>query len=120
MEKWIAVDWGTSTFRAYLVQNNKVSDTIEIKDGMKFVKSHLFEQTLLSLIDRWLDDDEITEILASGMVGSKQGWEEAPYQQIPCNLKKLNHITPTLKDNRISLKIFFRYISNPSARYYAW
>ena len=106
MEKWIAVDWGTSTFRAYLVQNNKVSDTIETKDGMKFVKSYLFEQTLLSLIDRWLDDDEITEILASGMVGSKQGWEEAPYQQIPCNLKKLNHITPTLKDNRISLKIF--------------
>ena len=106
MEKWIAVDWGTSTFRAYLVQNNKVSDTIETKDGMKFVKSHLFEQTLLSLIDRWLDDDEITEILASGMVGSKQGWEEAPYQQTPCNLKKLNYITPTLKDNRISLKIF--------------
>ena len=60
MEKWIAVDWGTSTFRAYLVQNNKVSDTIETKDGMKFVKRHLFEKTLLSLIDRWLDDDEIT------------------------------------------------------------
>ena len=105
-DKWIAVDWGTSTFRAYLVQNNKVSDTIETKDGMKFVKSHLFEQTLLSLIDRWLDDDEITEILSSGMVGSKQGWEEAPYQQTPCNFKKLNYITPTLKDTRISLKIF--------------
>ena len=104
--KWIAVDWGTSSFRAYLVQNNKVSDTIETKDGIKFVKNHLFEQTLLSLIDRWLDDDEITEILASGMVGSKQGWEEAPYQQTPCNPKKLNYITPTLKDNRISLKIF--------------
>ena len=106
MEKWIAVDWGTSTFRAYLVQNNKVSDTIETKDGMKFVKSHLFEQTLLSLIDRWLDDDEITEILSSGMVGSKQGWEKAPYQQTPCDLKKLNYITPILKDTRISLKIF--------------
>ena len=106
MEKWIAVDWGTSTFRAYLVQNNKVSDIIETKDGIKFVKSHLFEQTLLSLIDQWLDNDEITEILSSGMVGSKQGWEEAPYQQTPCNLKKLNYITPTLKDNRISLKIF--------------
>ena len=61
-DKWIAVDWGTSSFRAYLVQNNKVSDTIETKDGMKFVKSHLFEQTLLSLIDRWLDDDKITDI----------------------------------------------------------
>ena len=61
MEKWIAVDWGTSTFRAYLVQNNKVSDTLETKDGVKFVKRHLFEQTLISLIDRWLDDDEIIE-----------------------------------------------------------
>ena len=106
MKKWIAVDWGTSTFRAYLVQNNEVSDTIETKDGMKFVKSHLFEKTLLTLIDRWLDNDKITEILASGMVGSKQGWEEAPYQKTPCNLKNLNYITPSLKDNRISLKIF--------------
>jgi len=106
LKKWIAVDWGTSTFRAYLVQNNEVSDTIETKDGMKFVKSHLFEQTLLTLIDRWLDNDKITEILASGMVGSKQGWEEAPYQKTPCNLKSLNYITPSLKDNRISLKIF--------------
>ena len=106
MKKWIAVDWGTSTFRAYLVQNNEVSDTIETKDGMKFVKSHLFEQTLITLIDRWLDNDKITEILASGMVGSKQGWEEAPYQKTPCNLKNLNYITPSLKDNRISLKIF--------------
>ena len=106
MKKWIAVDWGTSTFRAYLVQNNEVSDVIETKDGMKFVKSHLFEQTLLTLIDRWLDNDKITEILASGMVGSKQGWEEAPYQKTPCNLKSLNYITPSLKDNRISLKIF--------------
>ena len=106
MKKWIAVDWGTSTFRAYLVQNNEVSDTIETKDGMKFVKSHLFEHTLLRLIDRWLDNDKITEILASGMVGSKQGWEEAPYQKTPCNLKNLSYITPSLKDNRISLKIF--------------
>ena len=106
MKKWIAVDWGTSTFRAYLVQNSEVSDTIETKDGMKFVKSHLFEQTLLSLIDRWLDNDKTTEVLASGMVGSKQGWKEAPYQKTPSNLKNLSYITPSLKDNRISLKIF--------------
>ena len=38
MKKWIAVDWGTSTFRAYLVQNNEVSDTIESKDGRKVAK----------------------------------------------------------------------------------
>lgn len=106
-DKWIAVDWGTSSFRAYLIQNNEVSDTIETKDGMKFVNNHLFEQTLLSLIEHWLGDNDSTiEILASGMVGSKQGWVEAPYQQTPCNLNNLNYITPFLKDTRISLKIF--------------
>ena len=106
MEKWIAVDWGTSSFRAYLIQKNEVSDTIETNDGMKFVKNHLFEKTLVNLIECWLSEDYITEILASGMVGSKQGWAEAPYQQTPNNLKNLNYITPSLIDSRISLKIF--------------
>ncbi len=106
MEKWIAVDWGTSSFRAYLIQKNEVSDTIETNDGMKFVKNHLFEKTLVNLIECWLSKDYTTEILASGMVGSKHGWAEAPYEQIPNNLKSLNYIMPSLKDSRISLKIF--------------
>ena len=40
-DKWIAVDWGTSTFRAYLVQNNKVitlNREIE-KDMFKFCRT---------------------------------------------------------------------------------
>ncbi len=106
MGKWIAVDWGTSSFRAYLMKNDEVSETIETKDGMKFVESHMFEQTLTNLIECWLAKHDTIEILASGMVGSKQGWMEAPYQQTPCNLDNLNYVSPQLKDTRISLKIF--------------
>ena len=62
-DKWIAVDWGTSSFRAYLIQNNEVSDTVETKDGMKFVNNHLFEQTLLSLIEHWLGDNDRNAII---------------------------------------------------------
>ena len=65
MNHWVALDWGTSNFRAYLMKNDEVLDKISSNDGMKFVKSHLFEQTLLSLIDRWLEDDQITEILST-------------------------------------------------------
>ena len=40
------------------------------------------------------------------MVGSKQGWIEAPYQKTPCNLNNIEFISPSVKDNRFSLKIF--------------
>ena len=104
--KWIAVDWGTTSFRAYLMVNNDVLENVDTNDGMKFVQNQHFENTLVSLIEPWLDHKNKIEILASGMVGSKQGWIEAPYQKTPCNLNNIEFISPSVKDNRFSLKIF--------------
>ena len=106
MNKWIAVDWGTSSFRAYLIKNNIVSDRIETKDGMKFINNNSFEKTFISLIENWLDDYQTIEVLASGMVGARQGWAEAPYQETPCDLNNIKFISPLINDNRIALKIF--------------
>ena len=106
MDRWIAVDWGTSSFRAYLIKDDVVSDTIETNDGMKFVKDNNFENTFIDLIEKWLIKDKKIDVLASGMVGARQGWVEAPYQKAPCNLNNINYISPVLTDNRISLKIF--------------
>ena len=50
-DKWIAIDWGTSFFRAYLIENDKVSDSINTKDGMKFLEKASFEKTLIRLIE---------------------------------------------------------------------
>ena len=105
-DKWIAVDWGTSSFRAYLIVNNDVLENVETNDGMKFVQNQHFEETLVSLIEPWLDHKHKIEVLASGMVGSKQGWIEAPYQKTPCNLNNIEFISPSVKDNRFCLKIF--------------
>ena len=105
-DKWIAVDWGTTSFRAYLMVNNDVLENVETNDGMKFVQNQHFENTLVSLIEPWLDHKNKIEILASGMVGSKQGWIEAPYQKTPCNLNNIQFISPSVKDNRFYLKIF--------------
>ena len=106
MDRWIAVDWGTSSFRAYLIIEDVVYDTIETNDGMKFVKNNNFENTFINLIEKWLIKDKKIDVLASGMVGARQGWIEAPYQKAPCNLNNINYISPVLTDNRISLKIF--------------
>ena len=50
MNKWIAVDWGTSSFRAYLIENEIVSDRIETQDGMKFISQNDFEIVFIKLI----------------------------------------------------------------------
>ena len=73
---------------------------------MKFVQHQHFEDTLVKLIEPWLDYKYKTEILASGMVGSRQGWIEAPYQKTLCNLNNIQFISPSVKDNRFHLKIF--------------
>ena len=105
-DKWIAIDWGTSFFRAYLIENEEIICTANTNDGMKFVQNNKFEETLVNLIEPWLDYKYKIEVLASGMVGSKQGWIEAPYQKTPCDLNNIEFISPTVKDNRFSLKIF--------------
>ena len=106
MNRWIAVDWGTSSFRAYLIEDDIVTDTILTKDGMKFVKDNNFENTFINLIEKWLIKNKKIDILASGMLGARQGWIEAPYEKVPCKLNNINYISPNLIDNRISLKIF--------------
>ena len=105
-DKWIAVDWGTSFFRSYLIEKGQIVDSIHTKDGMKFVEKGNFEKALIRLIEPWLIQDYTIEVLASGMVGSKQGWIEAPYQKTPCNLNNIEFISPSVKDKRFSLKVF--------------
>jgi 2-dehydro-3-deoxygalactonokinase len=81
---WIAVDWGTSNLRAWAmgpggaVLAEAVSD-----DGMGKLTRDGFEPALLRLITPWLGDG-VTTVIACGMVGSRQGWHEAPYRTTPC------------------------------------
>ena len=35
--KWIAVDWGTTSFRAYLIENEEVLLSVKTDDGMERV-----------------------------------------------------------------------------------
>src|SRR5271157_1792409 len=76
----IAVDWGSSSFRAYLMSAGaEVLDETSSGDGIASVAAGAYPATLERLIGRWLDANTSAPVIASGMVGSRHGWREAPY-----------------------------------------
>ena len=78
----IGVDWGTSSFRAYRLRDGAVIGRIETAGGILGIPQGGFAAALRQAIAPWLAAGE-TEILLCGMVGSRQGWVEAPYLSCP-------------------------------------
>ncbi|TGD96778.1 2-dehydro-3-deoxygalactonokinase [Methylobacterium nonmethylotrophicum] len=85
----IAVDWGTSSARAYrLAPDGAVLERREGAGGILRVPEGGFPAALAGMVGPWLADGE-TRVLLSGMVGSRQGWQEAPYLACPAGLDDL-------------------------------
>ena len=77
----IGIDWGTTSFRAYRLRGRAVLDRMALPLGILGVAAGGFPRALEDAVAPWLADGE-RRILMSGMVGSRQGWVEAPY--LPC------------------------------------
>ena len=78
---WIAVDWGTSHLRAWLMgRDATVVERRQSDAGMGALDTDGFEPALHALVG----DAMPVPVLACGMVGSRQGWAEAPYATVPC------------------------------------
>jgi 2-dehydro-3-deoxygalactonokinase len=80
---WIAVDWGTSNLRVWAMGPQGVVADAQSDDGMGKLARDQFEGALLALIAPWLGAG-VMPVVACGMVGSRQGWFEAPYRTVPC------------------------------------
>src|SRR4051794_16726451 len=77
---FIALDWGTTSFRAYLADaQGEPLETLPDGEGALKLKPGEHEPYLASRIAHW----PRLPILACGMVGAKQGWREAPYVEAP-------------------------------------
>jgi 2-dehydro-3-deoxygalactonokinase len=85
--EFIALDWGTTSFRAYRVGNDgSILETIAAAEGIMAVKDGAFDEVLESHIGAW---DVATPIIASGMITSRQGWVELPYVPCPASVKTI-------------------------------
>ena len=88
----IGVDWGTSSFRAYRLDGGRVVDRVDAGPGLLAVPAGEFAAALRGAVGAWLDDGE-GRVLLAGMVGSRQGWAEAPYLPCPADLSALARAT---------------------------
>jgi 2-dehydro-3-deoxygalactonokinase len=85
----IGVDWGTSSFRAYrLDAAGAVLARRDAPMGILHVPAGGFAAALREAIGDWLADGE-RRVLLSGMVGSRQGWVEAPYRPCPAGAAEI-------------------------------
>ncbi|HKF71770.1 MAG TPA: 2-dehydro-3-deoxygalactonokinase [Stellaceae bacterium] len=83
----IAIDWGTSSFRAYRVDaGGRIIDQRSAPRGILKVEAGGFAGVLGDEIGAWLDQ-ETGAIFMSGMIGSRQGWKEVPYLPCPADLE---------------------------------
>lgn len=82
----IALDWGTSNLRASLLgPGGALLDRRSAAGGVMAVPERRFEAALRALCGDWIDAHRCP-LVASGMVGSRQGWVEAPYLSCPATL----------------------------------
>jgi 2-dehydro-3-deoxygalactonokinase len=80
----IAVDWGTSSFRAYVLDDQGgIAARHESPKGILRVSGSDFATALKDEIGTWLVERPDALVIMSGMIGSRQGWREVPYVSCP-------------------------------------
>lgn len=105
-KNWIAVDWGTSNLRAWLMNEGQALSEATSADGMSSLAPDEFEPTLLRLVAPWLADDAVMQVIACGMIGARQGWCEAPYLTVPAApLDAQRFVAAPCRDLRLKVTI---------------
>ena len=103
---WVAVDWGTSNLRYWVMSSNKVLHFKSMPMGMINLGQGSYEAILVKELDSFLDPSKITTVLICGMAGSRQGWKEVPYMSVPCKPPEWGDaVAVECQDLRISVKI---------------
>lgn len=84
----IAIDWGTTQARAWrLDADGAIRERRAVPLGLRMLRGRPFDAALAELLGPWRGDG--APRLACGMIGSRQGWIEAPYVECPASLASL-------------------------------
>jgi 2-dehydro-3-deoxygalactonokinase len=78
---FLAVDWGTTNRRVFLIEDGKVVRTERDDHGVTAVPNGGFEQEVAGIRARFGD----LPMLLAGMVGANIGWRVAPYVPAPAD-----------------------------------
>ena len=97
---FIAINWGSSNFRAYLLDDTGlVQDAFAEPAGITSLGRDGMAAQIERLLQRWPD---APTMYACGMVGSNVGWEEVGYAECPIGLDGLAaNLHPTTIAGRV-------------------
>lgn len=104
---WIAVDWGSSWLRVWAMdaQGKKLA-SVQNPQGANSLQRSDYEAVLLSLIEPWLEGNQLIPVLIAGMAGSRQGWQEAPYLNLPWSwAKQVQSTVVATRDSRLQVHL---------------
>jgi len=82
---YLAVDWGTTNRRVFLIDNGAVVRSERDDRGVTAVKPGEFPQEAAGIRQRFGD----LPMLMAGMVGSTIGWQVAPYVSAPGGVEQI-------------------------------
>ena len=98
----IAIDWGTSAARAYALDGHgKVVSERSAPLGVQRVAGGGFSDALNVLCGGEVPDD--LPLIASGMIGSRQGWVEVPYRRCPAGFDAIAASLTGVPGTRLSI-----------------
>jgi 2-dehydro-3-deoxygalactonokinase len=85
----IAIDWGTSSFRAYRLDGTgRVLEMRSSPQGILSVENGKFSVVLEAQAGDWIAAGD-EPVVMSGMIGSRQGWLEVPYAACPAGFEEI-------------------------------
>ncbi len=100
----IAIDWGTSSLRgARFDAQGQQLDARQFPRGILTVPAGQFPAVLEECFGDWLQQSPDALCLLSGMVGSRQGWQEAPYCPCPAGFEELGQHLLWLQPGRMAI-----------------
>ncbi|MBN0040816.1 2-dehydro-3-deoxygalactonokinase [Cellulosimicrobium cellulans] len=92
----VALDWGTTTCRAYLLdEDGVVVEQRTSEDGVAVLdrratsggsRARVYEDAFAGLCGDWISGSPGLPVVASGMVGSDRGWLRTPYVSLPFDI----------------------------------
>lgn len=102
MKHLIAIDWGTTSLRAALLDaQGNVKEERASAQGILSIPPGGFPETFNALCKGWQSESTLT--LMSGMVGSRQGWMEAPYCPCPAGFDDVARALAWIEPGRVAI-----------------
>jgi 2-dehydro-3-deoxygalactonokinase len=88
---FVAIDWGSSRFRAYRVEPGGVTDRITSARGILSTPPPALAGALVEELASWRAwiERERVPVAMAGMIGSNRGLRDAGYQRLPIDLDAL-------------------------------